>query len=179
VKRAAALRLVATLLLPSPALAQAGDSVHATDPGRRPALIGVAATLAPIAAGAITMAATDADGIGLLVMYGGAILGPSIGNWSAGLVSRGFTGLAIRTGLGVVATMGPFVVCPGLDECSDGAFTAAGVLFVGANALLLAHASWDLATLPKRARAQAARVSVAPTWVPATRAPGLAMRVEF
>jgi hypothetical protein len=173
------LALLLALLLPAPALAQEGDSAGPRDPGRTPVLVGVAATVVPIAVGATVLAATDNDALGFYTMYGGAILGPSIGNWSAGLVGRGFSGLLIRTGIAAAAVMGPFVVCPGLDECSDAAQAGALAVFVVGNAALLAHAAWDLGTLPKRARSRAASVSVAPTWDPVARGPGLRLRVGF
>jgi hypothetical protein len=172
------LALLAALLLPSPALAQEGDPTRTRDPGRTPVLVGVAATVVPIAVGATVLAATD-DALGFYTMYGGAILGPAIGDWSAGLVGRGFSGLAIRTGIAAATLMGPFVVCPGLDECSEAAQAGAIAVFIAGNVALLAHAAWDLGTLPKRARSRAATVSVSPTWDPVARGPGVSLRIGF
>lgn len=173
------LALLATLFLPSSTLAQVDDSLRAKDPGRVPAIIGVATTLAPIATGAVILAASDADAAGFLTMYGGAILGPSIGNWSAGLVGRGFAGFAIRSAIATATVYAPFAVCPGLDECTDAQGIGALAVFIAGNAALLAHAAWDLGTLPKQARRRAASVTVAPTWHRSTNAPGLAVQVVF
>ena len=175
-RRALAPALVA-LALAAPLRAQ-GDSARAHDPGKRAGSIGVAATLVPIATGAVLMAAGDADVAGLYTMYGGAVFGPAIGNWSAGLVDRGFTGVGIRAAILAVTIAGPVIACPAF-ECDDAAGIAAGAIFIAGNAALLAHAAWDLGTLPKRTREHAGLVSIAPTWDALANASGLAMRVEF
>ena len=59
------------------------------------------------------------------------------------------------------------------------AFIVSGAIFIAGNAALLAHAAWDLGTLPKRTREHAGLVSIAPTWDALANASGLAMRVEF
>jgi hypothetical protein len=107
------------------------------------------------------------------------VLGPAIGNWSGGLVARGFGGLAIRSALAAGALIVPFAICPGLDECSDAAGIGAIAAFVGGNVLLLAHAAYDLGSLPKAVRRDRAGVVVSPVWHPSTRAAGLAVHVTF
>lgn len=150
--------------------------------GRSAATIGWIATLAPLGAGTLIMAASgtdsDAFGWGYIIASTGVIFGPSVANWSAGQTGRGFVGMFVRMGISwgglVVAASNCFL------DCSENEADASNGIFIATQAVALGLAIWEVATIKNRViRERGGTVSVVPTYSPATGAVGFAARVRF
>lgn len=151
------------------------------DAGSVPFHTGLAATILPIAAGVGLIAASHGHAesgtanAGVLLITGGVLLGPSIGNWAGGLGGRGFLGFGLRTVAVVGGVVGGFAASWNNNDSAGGA-----ALFIGGLAVTSGLVVWDLATVKGAARRRQARsVSMLPTVRPGTHEVGLAVRVSF
>ncbi|MCU0620691.1 MAG: hypothetical protein MUC69_04220 [Gemmatimonadales bacterium] len=168
--RRSLLVLLALLAPGSPAAAQGGAS-----PGTAQ-LAGVVATAVPAAIGGVMMITGDEGTTGFFIASGGMVLGPMVGNVVGGLGRRAALGSLLRGGVWAGSSIA--LLAWGVDETGD-ADVWLGVA-IGGYAVLTGLAVWDLVTIPGAVRAKRGlEVSVAPTWVPATRSPGLALGLRF
>ncbi len=162
--------LLASLAL-RPAVAQQGPSTsHAQ-------LVGVLSTAIPVGVGtALMIANDDAAAAGFLLASGGMVLGPMVGNIVGGLGTRAAVGTLVRGGVWLGASSLLFTYAN--DESGSAEPYLVGA--IAGYAALTGLVVWDLVTIPGAMRKQrGTQVGIAPTWVPAARAPGLALRVEF
>jgi hypothetical protein len=166
--------------------------VHAQVPGRytmspnTPFAVGLAATLIPAVTGIALMAAGSFDfdnssvEVGFLLGAGGLLLGPAIGDWTGGLVGRGFAGFGLRTLSLFGGLAASFAICPWDCGGNSPEASTAGKVAIAGLGLATGLAIWDLATVRGAVRRNRAhRVTVMPTYIPSARAPGLAVRVMF
>jgi hypothetical protein len=175
VNRSALRTIVAALLLTAPTLtpaaAQQGPSTGTAQ------LAGVLSTAIPVGVGtALMIANDDAAAGGFLLASAGMVLGPMVGDIVGGLGARAAVGTLVRGGVWVGASYLLFAYAN--DESSSPEPYLVGA--IAGYAALTGLVVWDLATIPGAMRKrQGTQVTIAPTWVPAARAPGLALRVEF
>ena len=173
--RGAARAIVAMLLLTSPALtpaaAQQGPSTGTAQ------LVGVLSTAIPVGVGtALMIASDDAAAGGFLLASAGMVLGPMVGDIVGGLGARAAVGTLVRGGVWLGASYLLFTYAN--DESGSAEPYLVGA--IAGYAALTGLVVWDLVTIPGAMRKQrGTQVGIAPTWVPAARAPGLALRVEF
>ena len=164
--------LLALALVVSPLRAQAQDG---PSPGTAQ-LVGALSTAIPAAIGGVMMVAGDEGTTGFFVASGGMVLGPTVGNVVGGLGRRAALGSLLRGGVWAGSSIA--LVGWGVDETGD-ADLWLGVALAG-YAVLTGLAVWDLVTIPDAVRTKRGlEVSLAPTWVPATRSPGLALQLAF
>jgi len=167
--------IVAALLLASPALAPAAAQQGPSTGSAQ--LTGILSTAIPVGVGTALMIANDgAVEAGFLLASAGMVLGPTVGNIVGGLGARAAVGALARGGVWLGASYLLFAY--GNDESGNPEPYLVGA--VAGWAAVTGLAVWDLATIPGAMRKQrGTQVSIAPTWLPAARAPGLALRVEF
>lgn len=167
--------LVAALLLaslaPTTVVAQQGPSAGTAQ------LAGALSTAIPVGVGGVLMLASDdAAAAGFLVASAGMVLGPAVGNLTGHLGTRAVVGTLVRGGLWLGASY--LLVLWGNDETGSAEAYLVGSL--AGYAALTGIAVWDIATIPGAMRKRGgAQVGITPTWMPATRAPGLALNVRF
>jgi hypothetical protein len=167
--------LAAALLLASlalePAAAQQGPSTGSAQ------LAGALATAIPVGVGtALMIANDDAAAGGYILASAGMVLGPMVGDIVGGLGSRAAVGTLVRGGVWLGASYLLFKY--GNDESGNAEPYLVGA--IAGYAALTALAVWDIATIPGAMRKKrGTQVGIAPTWVPATGTPGVALRVEF
>ena len=158
-------------LVPTTVAAQQGTSAGTAQ------LVGALSTAIPVGVGGVLMLTSDdAAAAGFLVASAGMVLGPTIGNITGHLGTRAVVGTLVRGGLWLGASY--LLVLWGNDETGSAEAYLAGSL--AGYAALTGIAVWDIATIPGAMRKRgAAQVGVTPMWMPATRAPGLALNVKF
>ncbi|HEX5817354.1 MAG TPA: hypothetical protein VFY20_00650 [Gemmatimonadales bacterium] len=165
--------LVAALLLTAPALTPAAAQ-HGPSTGTAQ-LVGVLSTAIPVVAGVALTIATD-DPAPVLLGSAGMVLGPMVGNIVGGLGTRAAVGTLVRGGVWIGSMSLLFTYAN--DESGSAEPYLVGAIAGGA--ALTGLVVWDLVTIPGAMRKKrGTQVNIAPTWVPAARAPGLALRVEF
>lgn len=164
--------LLALALVATPLCAQAQDG---PSPGTAQ-LVGALSTGIPATMGGIMLVAGDDGTTGFLLASGGMVLGPTVGNIVGGLGTRALVGTLVRGAVWVGASYS--LVIWGNDETGD--VDALLGVAIGGYALLTGLAVWDLVTIPgAMQKRRGAQVGIAPTWVPATRSPGLALHLTF
>ncbi len=115
-----------------------------------------------------------------LLVFSGAIFGPSLGHFYAGRPGRALGGIGLRV-LGGAGMVAGFAMS--WDRASDSA-GGGDVLFGAGAALWIGSAVWDIASAPHSARVQnekarKQRASLGVAAVGASRAPGLRLDVPF
>jgi len=156
-----------------PHTSQHQDPVSAT-------LLSAAFTVFPTVAGIVMVTGEEGSSAGVLLIVGGLTLGPAIGYFSAGRVGRGVAGFGVRT-LVLTGTLAlGLFMCPGVCDNSD---KGAEAVIVGGFVITAGLAAYDIATvrrkLPLEGSASFRRVRIYPTYVAATKSPGLGVNIEF
>lgn len=102
--------------------------------------------------------ASDGDGMDSaagLTAAAGLYLGPATGYWYGGASGRGWKGVALRTGVGLGATLMIVAICSGgcpLWGDDSGATGAAGAVGLAAAAVILISDAVDIANVTKHVR---------------------------
>ena len=141
-------------------------------------VLSAAFTVLPTLAG-IAIAASDPEsGAGALLFMGGLTLGPAMGYFSTGRIGRGMAGFGIRTGVFIGTIAAGFGICGW--TCTDSQQSTAAAVVLGGLTLTTALAVYDIAKVRRKLpAATASRVSVYPTYVAATKSPGIGIGVTF
>jgi len=109
---------------------------------------------------------------------GGLTLGPAMGYFSTGRIGRGMAGFGIRTGVFIGTIAAGFGICGW--TCTDSQQSTAAAVVLGGLTLTTALAVYDIAKVRRKLpAATASRVSVYPTYVAATKSPGIGIGVTF
>ena len=121
--------------------------------------LSLGSTLLPVAAGAVMIAASGDDSslnmVGTLLVGSGLYFGPAVGYWYGGASGRGWKGVGIRFGTGLVAGLAITMICTG-GNCDlfndDSGSTAAGLVALAATGVILGSAIYDLAKVKSHVR---------------------------
>lgn len=159
------------------------------DPAPRAYRTSLLSTAIPVVLGTAMIVASDFEGdrfvAGYVLASLGVSIGPAIGYWQQAQSAKGWTGAGGRLALswGSVALAAAALGDCDFWTCTNDQYTTAGLILAighGAAALWALH---DIASLrgavfppPRRRRPQ---FSLAPTYVPAARAPGLLLELRF
>ena len=169
------------LLVASRVAAQSPGATFPTTRYRDPSgatVLSAAFTVLPTLAGIAVIAGDTESGAGYLLFMGGLTLGPAIGYFSTGRVGRGMAGFGIRTGVFIGSFGAAFAIC--WDNCSGSQESTAAAVLVGGLAITAALAVYDIVKVRRKLPAEtAARATVYPTYVAATKSPGIGIRVTF
>lgn len=135
-------------------------------------------TVLPIVTG-LAIAASDPEaGAGVLLFLSGLILGPSIGYFTTGQTGRGFAGFGIRSGVFVGTVLLAYATCP--VYCSESEESTATIIAISGLAVTAALAVYDITKVRRKLpEGPAERVTFYPTYVPATKSPGIGIMVAF
>ena len=148
--------------------------------------LSLGSTLLPMGAGALMLAASDEDGtlgtVGALLTGSGLYFGPAVGYWYGGAAGRGWKGVGIRFGTGLVASLGVLAICGGnggencnfFDSKNDDTVAAASLLMLAGLGVMAFSAVYDIAKVKSHVREandekrrHAAQIAVAPVVSPA------------
>ena len=169
------------LLVASRVAAQSPGATFPTTRYRDPSgatVLSAAFTVLPTLAGIAVFAGDTEAGAGYLLFMGGLTLGPAIGYFSTGRVGRGMAGFGIRTGVFIGSLVAACAL--GWDTCSGSQESTAVAVLVGGLAITAALAVYDIVKVRRKLPAEtAARATVYPTYVAATKSPGIGIRVTF
>ncbi len=169
------------LLVASRVAAQSPGATFPTTRYRDPSgatVLSAVFTVLPTLAGIAVIAGDTESGAGYLLFMGGLTLGPAIGYFSTGRVGRGMAGFGIRTGVFIGSFVAAFGICGG--TCSDSQRSTGTAVLVGGLAITAALAVYDIVKVRRKLPAEtAARATVYPTYVAATKSPGIGIRVTF
>jgi len=165
--------------------------------------LSLGSTLLPLAAGGVMIAASDAEGsegslstAGALLVSSGIYFGPAVGYWYGGASGRGWKGVGIRFGTGILAGLGVLAICGGNDgeNCdffesgNEGSVAAASVVMLAGMGVIAFSAIYDLARVKSHVRKanedklrdSGASLSVLPVVSPANGGTaGLVAQVKF
>ena len=162
-----------------------GSSLEAQQ-AKQAFVTGLVGTVLPVAGGIALMVAGHGDferdetSVGFLLASGGLLLGPSLGDWVGGSTGRGLAGLGLRTAALIGGAAAAYGICGWNCGPGDSDATIAQVVAVGALGLTVGLAVWDLTTLRHRMRTpRAGGATLAPLFVPSTRAAGIAVHLRF
>lgn len=157
-------------------------------------LLSLGHTVIPVLAGTIILEQTSINDSKLLRISGGAmiaygmIVGPSIGLFYAGSDEKASVGILGRIGATALGTVGAYwdlyvglgnaFDYSGNDQTSE---TIPLAVFYSGVILLTGSAVLQIIKAPAEARKhdRRAHLSIAPTWYPREKAPGLALSVQF
>ena len=126
--------------------------------------LSLGSTLLPLAAGGVMIAASDAEGslstAGALLVSSGIYFGPAVGYWYGGASGRGWKGVGIRFGTGILAGLGVLAICGGNDgeNCdffesgNEGSVAAASVVMLAGMGVIAFSAIYDLARVKSHVR---------------------------
>ncbi len=119
--------------------------------------LSLGSTLLPVAAGAVMIAASDDDSslntVGALTASSGLYFGPAVGYWYGGASGRGWKGVGIRLGTGIVAGLAITLICTSGDcGFDDGGSAGAGLVALAATGVILGSAIYDLAKVKSHVR---------------------------
>ncbi len=169
------------LLVASRVAAQSPGATFPTTRYRDPSgatVLSAAFTVLPTLAGIAVIAGDSESGAGYLLFMGGLTLGPAIGYFSTGRVGRGLAGFGIRTGVFIGSLVA--ACAAGWDTCSGSQESTAAAVLVGGLAITAALVVYDIVKVRRKLPAEtAARATVYPTYVAATKSPGIGIRVTF
>lgn len=161
--------------------------------------LSLGSTLLPMGAGALMLAASD-DGTalgtaGALLMGSGLYFGPAVGYWYGDASGRGWKGVGIRFGTGLLTGLGVLAICGGdggdncnmFDSSDDASVAAASILMLAGIGVMAFSAVYDIAKVKSHVRESndekrrhAARLSVVPVVSPANGGTaGLVASVKF
>jgi hypothetical protein len=161
--------------------------------------LSLGSTLLPMGAGALMLAASD-DGTalgtaGALLMGSGLYFGPAIGYWYGDASGRGWKGVGIRFGTGLLTGLGVLAICGGnggencdvFDSSDDASVAAASILMLAGIGVMAFSAVYDIAKVKSHVRkandqkrGHAAQLSVVPVVSPANGGTaGLVASVRF
>ena len=143
-------------------------------------LLSAAFTVFPTVAGIAMVTGEEGSSTGGWLIISGLTLGPAIGYFSAGRVGRGFAGLGVRT---LVLTGTIALVALGCQGGCSNEDTGAKIIAVGGFVITAGLAAYDIATVrrkvPVEGSAHSSRIRIYPTYVAATKSPGLGVNIEF
>ena len=169
------------LLVASRVVAQSPGDTFPTTRYRDPAsatILSAVFTVFPTLAGIALIAGDNESEAGTLLFMGGLTLGPAIGYFSTGRVGRGMAGFGIRTGVFIGSLVAGCAL--GWDTCSGSQESTGTAVVVGGLAITAALAVYDIVKVRRKLPAEtAARATVYPTYVAATKSPGIGIRVTF
>ncbi len=170
-----------SLLIAAQLAAQVPDTTIPATRYRDPAsatILSAAFTVIPTVAGIAMIAADQESGAGAWVFFGGLTLGPAMGYFTTGQTGRGLVGFGIRSGVFVGTGLLVFAICP--IYCDESEEVAAGIVAIGGLTLTAVLAVYDIVKVRRKLPAEsAARVSMYPSYVPATKSPGIGIKVTF
>lgn len=138
-----------------------------------PLFLALASTAGPIAAG-VAFESSLGDVSGLLIT-GGLFVGPSVGQFYAGSIGNGWTGIGIRGAGAVMGVVGAFMafedaLCGlGGDDCSDRHGDTAALLFFGGGVTYICGVVYSFMDTPLRIAGEGrteSRFGVAPALLP-------------
>ena len=161
--------------------------------------LSLGSTLLPMGAGALMVAASD-DGtsletVGALLIGSGFNFGPAVGYWYGGAAGRGWKGVGIRLGTGLLTSLGVLAICGGtggencnvFDSDNGDSVAAASIVMLAGLGVMAFSAVYDIAKVKSHVRKandekrrQAPQLSLVPVVSPANGGTaGLAGRVRF
>jgi hypothetical protein len=126
--------------------------------------LSLGSTLLPMGAGALMLAASD-DGsslatVGALLMGSGLYFGPAVGYWYGDAAGRGWKGVGIRFGTGLLTSLGVLAICGGdggdncniFDSSDDASVAAASILMLAGLGVMAFSAVYDIAKVKSHVR---------------------------
>jgi hypothetical protein len=141
-------------------------------------LLSAAFTVVRAAAGIAMVAGDPEAGAGAWLFFAGLTLGPSIGYFTTGQTGRGFAGFGIRSGVFMGTALLAYAVCPVF--CGESDASAGNVIAIGGLTVTAILAVVDIAKVRRKFPGEStARVRVYPTYLAATKSPGLGVNVTF
>lgn len=141
-------------------------------------ILSAAFTVLPTLAGIALLSSETESETGSLLFMGGLTLGPSMGYFSTGRVGRGLGGFGLRSAVFVGTAMASYGICGW--TCSDSQESAATMVAIGGFAATAALAVYDIVKVRRKLPVErATRLSVYPTYVDATKSPGIGIMVTF
>lgn len=161
--------------------------------------LSLGSTLLLGAAGATMIALDDSEGTlgtaGALIASTGIYFGPAVGYWYGGASGRGWKGVGIRFGTGLLTGLGVLAICGGnggencsvFDSGDEASVAAASILMLAGLGVITFSAIYDIANVKSHVRranevksGDSARLSVVPVVSPANGGTaGLYARVSF
>lgn len=122
--------------------------------------LSLGSTLLPVAAGAVMIAASDDESslntAGAILASSGLYIGPAVGYWYGGASGRGWKGVGIRLGTGLVAGLAITLICTSGDcgyfDNDSGSTTAVSLVALAATGVILGSAIYDLAKVKSHVR---------------------------
>ncbi len=158
-----AVRFTVALIVLVPAIAQAQDlDVPGLKSEETALWLSLGSTAVPLVAGIALAAAADDEGTGAgpLIASAGLYFGPAVGYFYGGAAGRGWKGVGIRFGTGLVTALGVVAICGGADgeNCSifdssdDDNLAAASIVALAGLAAITFSAVYDIAKVKSHVR---------------------------
>jgi hypothetical protein len=122
--------------------------------------LSLGSTLLPVAAGTVMIVAADDESTlgmaGAIIASSGLYFGPAVGYWYGGASGRGWKGVGIRLGTGIVAGLAITMICTGgncdIFDDDSGAMAGASLVALAATGVILGSAIYDLAKVKSHVR---------------------------